>query len=265
VLQSWHDRPDYVLPETNASRYTSLILSYTRVRPRLSVALAGGGPLRATGRLVARGKGRPGARILVTITPLYEGSLLPSSGLVQVEATTDASGSFDVELPGLPSIGVAVEARYAGNRALWPAYASVEVGSAGQNVALGRSATASRSDQAPAGLAVDGSYDTSWGAGDGAPQWIEIDLGGSRSIGQLRLVTEQFPAGETRHVVYGRHTDGSLEILHEFRGVTDSGQVLDWMPPEPWTGVTAIRVETVASPSWVAWREIEAWSWVADG
>jgi hypothetical protein len=33
--------------------------------------------------------------------------------------------------------------------------------------------------------------------------------------------------------------------------------VLEFMAPDLWAGLTAIRVETVASPSWVAWREIE--------
>ena len=44
------------------------------------------------------------------------------------------------------------------------------------NLALGRSVTASLSQQAPAANAVDGTG-ASWGAGAGPTQWVEIDLG----------------------------------------------------------------------------------------
>jgi hypothetical protein len=33
--------------------------------------------------------------------------------------------------------------------------------------------------------------------------------------------------------------------------------VLSFSPSEPWEGIRRIQIETVASPSWVAWREIE--------
>ncbi len=45
--------------------------------------------------------------------------------------------------------------------------------------------------------------------------------------------------------------------MHEFAGPTADGDVLEVSPPEPWTGLQYIRVETIESPSWVAWREIE--------
>lgn len=108
---------------------------------------------------------------------------------------------------------------------------------------------------------VDGSYETAWGAGADAPQWLEIDLGAPATIGQLRLVVAQSPAGETHHVVYGRDAAGALRVLAELRGETGDGDVLTITPPAPWAGIRAIRIETVSSPSWVAWREVEAWSW----
>jgi hypothetical protein len=45
----------------------------------------------------------------------------------------------------------------------------------------------------------------------------------------------------------------------ELAGSTVDGQVLE-VAAGPWAGVRAVRVETVASPSWVAWRELEVLS-----
>ena len=38
---------------------------------------------------------------------------------------------------------------------------------------------------------------------------------------------------------------------------TTDGQTLIFAPPEPLLDIQFIRVETIATPSWVAWREIE--------
>jgi hypothetical protein len=104
---------------------------------------------------------------------------------------------------------------------------------------------------------VDGDFDTLWNSGGGAPQWIEVDLGRARTVAQIRLTVAQSPSGPTAHLVYGRRGDGSLVLLHRFMGATQDGTVLAFTPDRPWTGVRAIRIETRASPSWVAWKEIE--------
>jgi hypothetical protein len=259
VLQSWHDRPDRVLPETSLGAFTSLVNRYARSRTALTLALDDG---TVSGRLRdARGRPLPRAPVAIAVVPRYEGGVLPAAPLVEIATTTDATGSFEASLGTLPALGVAVQARYAGTSARWPAFAATAVGDPGRNVARGRHATASAAAQSPAGQAVDGSYETAWGAGADAPQWLEIDLGQPATIGQLRLVVAQFPAGETHHVVYGRDAAGALRMLAELRGETDDGDVLTITPPAPWTGMRALRIETLASPSWVAWREVEAWSW----
>jgi len=119
---------------------------------------------------------------------------------------------------------------------------------------------ASRSQPgATSAMAVDGGNGTVWNAGDFSPQWIEIDLRASLTITRLRLVTAQTPPGLTTHRVYGRGSSGDTRLLHEFSGYTTDGEVLEYAPSTPWTDVRFIRVETVASPSWVAWREIAAY------
>ncbi len=126
------------------------------------------------------------------------------------------------------------------------------------NLALNRPATASQFlDEAPPGLAVNGLAGDWWRAGAPPPQWIEIDLGAPRAVAAVRLDVSQSPAGETVHRVLGRGEAGDYQLLHEFRGVTEDQQWLEFAPEQPWQGIRYIRLETVSSPSWVGWREIE--------
>lgn len=133
---------------------------------------------------------------------------------------------------------------------------------AGRNLALGRPVTASAArPDLPPEMAVDGIDDQNqfnwWSSGDFPPQWIEIDLGAPATVEGIRLTVSQAPPGGTRHLVWGIQEDGTSSLLHEFSGSTDDAFVLEYAPEEPWEGIRRIRIETVESPSWVAWREIE--------
>lgn len=126
------------------------------------------------------------------------------------------------------------------------------------NLALGASAQASRSlpDQPPSG-ATDGNLEKWWGAGDFAPQWIQLDLGKLSTIGAIRLVITQSPTGDTRHQVWGGPTVGELVLLHTFEGYTMDGQVLEFSPDSPFENIRYVRIVTGKSPSWIGWKEIE--------
>ena len=108
-------------------------------------------------------------------------------------------------------------------------------------------------------LAVDGNPDTWWNAGASAPQWIEVDLGAVYTIQSIRLVISQEPAGLTVHKIRGK--GGGIKdtyiLLHSFEGITSDSQVLSFTPAQPWQSVRYLRIETLYSPSWIAWREIE--------
>jgi len=128
------------------------------------------------------------------------------------------------------------------------------------NVALKRSVRVSRLIEGYGGeSAVDGDPGTSWSSGDDAPQWIEIDLGEAYDIRQVRLLPSQYPAGATVHRLRGRGpgTGGTFIDLYVFEGETEDSKWLAHTPPEPWSGIQVIRIESAASPSWIAWREIE--------
>ena len=130
----------------------------------------------------------------------------------------------------------------------------------GANLAFQKGARVSSAFDGQAGaFAVDGDPGTSWNSGGGPLQWIQIDLGESYTIAEIRLTVAQSPAGDTTHVVYGSGTSTGRYrvILHVFRGPTDDSDVLVFRPDEPIPGVRVLRIETTLSPSWVAWREIE--------
>jgi hypothetical protein len=131
---------------------------------------------------------------------------------------------------------------------------------AGGNLALGKPVRASvwLAAELPQ-AAVDG-QPTQWGAGTDAPQWIEIDLEAPATIGLVRLVVAQFPEGQTVHQVLVRGPADEFRLLHEFSGPTAQGQVLEYAPNPPAENVQYIRVLTTASPSWVAWSEIEIYA-----
>lgn len=108
----------------------------------------------------------------------------------------------------------------------------------------------------PPSLAVDGSADSWWSAGAPPPQQIELRLARPSAIAGIRLTVSQFPDGPTIHRVYFRDHRGLYTQITEFSGTTSDKQVLSWTARAPIVGVEAVRIETVAGPSWVAWREI---------
>lgn len=106
-------------------------------------------------------------------------------------------------------------------------------------------------------FAVDGDPGTVWNSGEGPTQWIEIDLGADSTIQAIRLTVSQYPQGLTRHQVYFRGESGEAALIHEFSGETGDGELLDLQLESALEGVRYVRIVTLASPSWVGWREIE--------
>lgn len=103
---------------------------------------------------------------------------------------------------------------------------------------------------------VDGLTDTVWSAGAGPNQWVELDLGAIKSVDSMRLMVAQDPPGPTTHVVSVRGESGDWRELATVSGTTSDGQWLDVLLSSPLEAVRFVGIETVESPSWVAWREI---------
>ena len=62
---------------------------------------------------------------------------------------------------------------------------------------------------------MDGSAEQ-WGAGAFPEQWLMIDLGAPSTIGSIRLLVGQWPAGRTVHQLYAAGADGAMRLLVEF-------------------------------------------------
>lgn len=130
------------------------------------------------------------------------------------------------------------------------------------NLALGKPVTASAEDPAnPAPRAVDGLMANWWSSGAYPDQWIDIDLGSPVDVGRIRLFVSQYPDGSTTHKILTRATTGDpWDLQYTFTGNTVDNQVLEYSPATAWTNVRYVRVETTASVSWVAWKEIEVFA-----
>jgi len=111
----------------------------------------------------------------------------------------------------------------------------------------------------PASFAVDGNPGTWWGSGDFPPLWIEIDLGAASNIQTIRLLPSQTPSGKTVHrlSVRGPLSTNAYTILFTLQGDTQDLQWLVFNPDQPLIGIRYIRIDTLQSPTWVSWREIE--------
>ncbi len=128
----------------------------------------------------------------------------------------------------------------------------------GRNLALNKpvEVTEALPDQ-PAKLAVDGDPNTQWSSGAFPTQWIQIDLGASYTIGEIRLTVGQWPAGQTVHQVWVGSSRDGLRQVYEFSGREFDYDVLSFTPASPLQDVRYVRIVTTESPSWVSWREIE--------
>jgi hypothetical protein len=89
-----------------------------------------------------------------------------------------------------------------------------------------------------------------------------VDFGGTATVSEIHLHVSREPAsGSATHDVYGLAGGTWWKIAAR----SGPEQERDWLvlaplPPfgAPWTGISAIRVETTASDSWVAWWDIKA-------
>ncbi|MEI7744352.1 MAG: discoidin domain-containing protein, partial [Chloroflexota bacterium] len=111
--------------------------------------------------------------------------------------------------------------------------------------------------QGPVAHAADGAIDNMWNSGGYAPAWVELDLGRNTRLTGVKLLPSQLPnVADTLHRIYGR-VDGSRTevLLAELKGTTQDNTWIEATFAKM-QRIRYIRVATVTSPSWIAWREI---------
>ncbi len=119
------------------------------------------------------------------------------------------------------------------------------------------SANASRATYGSAMNAIDDNINTTWNSGDGAPQWIELDLGQYYSVSSMRFNVEKTPGGEATHQIYAGACPTPTSLATTFTENLTSKQWKDVSFSA--ASVRYVRVLTTASPSWIAWNEIETY------
>lgn len=227
LFQSWNDKPDYNLPETTPYTFTNYINSYFGDKTQLGHQTPIPAGLFMVGTAVFYSNGSHYC--------LYDNwnNFMALTGL----NTTSGIQAYTQIPSNMINDGVCTGVR---------------------NLALGKAATASGEvSGSEAAKAVDGDVTSKWVSGGSAPQWIQVDLGAAHSISEIKLLVEQTPAGQTTHVVSGSADGTTWQTITTFTGITTAGQMLDYTLPQPITNIRYVKISTTASPSWVAWREIQ--------
>ena len=89
--------------------------------------------------------------------------------------------------------------------------------------------------------------------GNLAPGFVEIQLPGLYTVNIICLQVAQSPNGNTLHRIYVGTTTNPSTLVTTLNGFTSSGQWINLTYSPPLTNVRFLRVNTVTSPSWVAW------------
>ena len=104
--------------------------------------------------------------------------------------------------------------------------------------------------------AIDGDLETIWNSTDFPAMWIAIALDELYLVEKVELVVAQNPAGPTTHVLWVDNGSEVRTLFKRFADVhTEDGQTLtiEFNPPSP---IKEVLIQTLHSPSWVAWREV---------
>jgi len=122
--------------------------------------------------------------------------------------------------------------------------------------------SASRTQGSASRITDGNSGSAGWNSGEHPPQWVEIELPQSEWIHHIMLLPLQNPeVAQTQHQIIGIRQTGEQIIFNDQRRRT--ANLVPFrvdVDPANGTNIKKIRVQTIASPSWVAWSEIEVWA-----
>jgi hypothetical protein len=92
-----------------------------------------------------------------------------------------------------------------------------------------------------------------YNSGGFAPSSIELVLPGLYTITTVCLEVAQLPDGITHHQLYVGSTSPPTQLASDLYNYTYSGEWINITYSPPLYNVTYLLLETLLSPSWVAW------------
>ena len=134
----------------------------------------------------------------------------------------------------------------------------------GENVAIQGYGSASTRDERghqavdteDAHLALDGDPKSYWSSDQHAPQWFSVVLDDLYLVNRIEIVVAQAPAGPTTHELWLESGSGMRTLYKRVTDVhTEDGQTIS-VDIEPPRIISGVSINTLHSPSWVAWREV---------
>ncbi len=131
---------------------------------------------------------------------------------------------------------------------------SLPIPAAEKIVPVSATASSSTATDTP-NLSFDGDMKTVWNSGAVAPSWILLDLGKPMTISRVRLNVAQTPSGPATHHISGGPTPDNLTLIGTLDVNATDGEWIELSKPA--SNVRYLKIETIKSPSWIAWREIE--------
>lgn len=90
-------------------------------------------------------------------------------------------------------------------------------------------------------------------SGGFAPQYVELQLPSPYTITSVALQVAQLPNGITHHQLFVGPTSNPTLLASNINGFTSSGEWINLTYSPPLTNVRFLRLNTISSPSWVAW------------
>jgi hypothetical protein len=110
-------------------------------------------------------------------------------------------------------------------------------------------------DASPTGTGAPPGY---WNAKQGPPAFVRILFSPHPvTVTEVNATVQQTPDGDTKHQVLVTLEDNREIEIDLWDGRTVTGQVLITNLLVPVTNVKSLRINTIVSPSWVSWQNVQ--------
>ncbi len=126
------------------------------------------------------------------------------------------------------------------------------------NLLLGMPVSASGFEEGfePENAFINANSPLCWTIEGGGFQWYEVYFDAPSVIERFELTIGHEYKGEPIEI-YGRTSEGSYELLHKFENEQLIGDTaISFTPPETWTDIEFIRIESPESPVILCWRDL---------